>query len=183
MSQSEKSLDEVRQDAELIAYPAKPDNKGSARVVWRRRSYYFGKFNSPESFSLFGEWKRRLVETGDAPEVKIVRHDLAHLPESSPSRPYRFLGWPVANLIAATVLGACVVGGAMIFSTKTTPMVDGVALTDEEIVRIRGMRSHQKRVATFNKEREDRVAELLARIREKGPSDGKRQDIRQRTGS
>ena len=45
---------------------------------------YFGAHNTPESFLLFGEWKRQLIETGKAPEVKQIRKDMAHPISSSP---------------------------------------------------------------------------------------------------
>ena len=61
-----------------LSYPDKPDANGYAKKYFKRRAFYFGAYNTPESFQLFGEWKRQLIESGQAPEVKAVRKDLAH---------------------------------------------------------------------------------------------------------
>ena len=79
-----------------LTYPEKPDSNGYAKKYFKRRAYYFGAHNSPESFMLFGEWKRRLVETGSAPEVKKLRKELAQ--QAIPS-PHLHLGAPVRKEI------------------------------------------------------------------------------------
>ncbi|MFK8114548.1 MAG: hypothetical protein AB8B91_20270 [Rubripirellula sp.] len=74
----DETKEELKLKASQLTYPPKDDGKGSARINWQRRGYYFGKHNTSESFQLFCEWRSRLIETGDPTEVRIIRRDLAH---------------------------------------------------------------------------------------------------------
>ncbi len=194
------STDTIQVDEDLkskaikLSYPAKPDGKGSARVNWLRRPYYFGKHNTLESYMLFGEWRRHLIETGEAIEVKVVRRELADLREEinhgewseenaalpeeqqgnvPPQRGVRFALLASGIIVLVTFL--CAIGKYL--STPTVPMVDGVALTPEEVSTIRGIRIHEKRVARIKKEREfidgnperHRLSETKDLFKEVGP--------------
>jgi len=63
-------------DPKDISYPEKSDARGSAKKYHKRRAYYFGRHNTPESYSLFAIWKQRLIETGEAPPVSEVKEIL-----------------------------------------------------------------------------------------------------------
>ena len=135
---------EEMEKALKLSYPPKDDKKGSARVNWKRRWYYFGKHNTPESFQLFVEWRRRLIETGEPPETKLLRKDLAHIrqaDEAPPSPPYFIYG-----LAAATLLFAISTIGLTWNSLKPhSPHVDGVPMSQTEMEFVRGLRVGKKR--------------------------------------
>ncbi len=191
-------IDDLKCKAANLTYPAKPDGKGSARVNWLRHPYYFGKHNTLESFMLFGEWRRHLIETGEALEVKVIRRELAYqreeinhgdwgekeLPETSFQRretdPPSQSGVQLA-LIAGGVVALFALAFAIgkFYSTPSVPMVDGVALTQDETDFIRGFRSHAKH---FQEIRQDQKlvdgenssrAETIHRLKEEGPINGK----------
>ncbi len=133
-----------------LTYPDKPDANGYAKKYFKRRAFYFGAHNSPESFVLFGEWKRRLIETGAATEVKTIRKELA---QQSIAGPHMHLGGPaerkplqlaVITTVASVILFGAVLASAKILSTTMGPTVDGITLTNEEIDFVRGIRLHQK---------------------------------------
>lgn len=198
------STDTIQVDEDLkskaikLSYPAKPDGKGSARVNWLRRPYYFGKHNTLESYMLFGEWRRHLIETGEAIEVKVVRRELADLREEinhgewseenaalpeeqqgnvPPQRGVRFALLASGIIVLVTFL--CAIGKYL--STPTVPMVDGVALTSEEESQIRAMRRNKADLAKIKKDREyidgdpkrHRLSEMTELIKEVGPERAK----------
>jgi len=135
-----------------LCYPEAPDPNGSAKKYYKRRAYYFGRHNTPESLFLFAEWKRRLIETGTPPEVRTIRADLEHerrlknhLESGSPNKShFETYRWPAALVIAAVVVGALGLAfkGDAQFGSNSHPAVDGVALTEDEVQFIRGMRIH-----------------------------------------
>ena len=158
-----------------LSYPEKPDANGYAKKYYKRRAFYFGAHNSPESFLLFGEWKRRLVETGVAPEVKTIRKDLAQ--QSTPS-PHLPLGGPAERKpgqlaliagVASVILIGAVLASAKILSSSMGPTVDGITLTSEEIDFVRGIRRHHNRTTETAMDRSSRIAELTARLMDEGP--------------
>ena len=162
-------------DPKDLTYPDKPDSNGYAKKYFKRRAYYFGAHNSPESFMLFGEWKRRLVETGSAPEVKKLRKELAQ--QAIPSS-HLHLSAPVERnpLQLATLAGAAfllffaaVLVSAKILSSKMGPTVDGISLTNEEIDFVRGLRTHSNELYQIGKDRAARIADLTAQVMEEGP--------------
>ncbi len=67
-----------------IQYPTSADARGSTRVNHLRRPYYLGPFESPQSYVMFGLWKHRLIETGQAPETKDLRPLVEQLLSQSP---------------------------------------------------------------------------------------------------
>lgn len=161
-----------------LSYPEKPDANGYAKKYYKRRAFYFGPHNSPESFLLFGEWKRRLVETGVAPEVRAIRKDLAQ--QSTPS-PHLALGGPIERKpgqlalvsgVASVILIGAVLASAKIISSSMGPTVDGITLTNEEIDLIRGMRLHQEDLSRTHPTRGERIADLTMRLMEEGPIRG-----------
>ena len=166
-------------DPKDLTYPDKPDSNGYAKKYFKRRAYYFGAHNSPESFMLFGEWKRRLVETGSAPEVKKLRKELAQ--QAIPS-PHLHLSAPVERnpLQLATLAGAAfllffaaVLVSAKILSSKMGPTVDGISLTNEEIDFIRGVRLYYADRGENRWAEGERVADLTMKLMEEGPVRGK----------
>ncbi len=156
-----------------LSYPAKADANGTAKKYYRRRAYYFGRHSSPESFMLFGEWKRRLIETGEPPEVKTVRVDLKHSMERQERfRQYRVYLWPAATVLSSIVLAIAITAATSIFSTQTVPEVDGTPLSVEETLFVRGLRQHGGMNAEFTVEQPKRIAENYEKIMQLGPNDG-----------
>ena len=159
-----------------LAYPDKPDANGYAKKYFKRRAFYFGAHNSPESFVLFGEWKRRLVETGVAADVKTIRKELA---QQTVGPHHLHLGGPLERkplqlamitTVASVILFGAVLASAKILSSTMGPTVDGVTLTNEEIDFVRGIRRHQMELAEIGEDRSARIAELTARLMEEGPN-------------
>ena len=156
-----------------LCYPPKADANGTAKKYYRRRAYYFGRHSSPESFILFGEWKRRLVETGEPPEVKEVRLDLKHTMERQEKvRQYRVYLWPAATVLSSVVIAMTITAAIVIFSSQTVPEVDGKPLTVEETLFVRGLRQHGANTQKESREQPGQVADLYTRILEMGPNDG-----------
>lgn len=156
-----------------LSYPDKPDNNGYAKKYYRRKAFYFGAHNTPESLLLFGEWKRQLCETGAAPEVKQVRKDLAHLrsiaPEPVPNRHAIVMFITVAACAGLLGLGFFTTQLAKILSTRKPPVVDGVVLSSEEVDVIRGLRQAETRMAKIKTDRAQRIAKKIAELKEQGP--------------
>ena len=166
-------------DAVDLSYPEKPDANGYAKRYFKRRAFYFGAHNTPESFLLFGEWKRQLIETGKAPEVKQIRKDMAHPISASPHaslmptaerRPIQYAA--IASLAAAVLFGWAIFE-RYFSSSIQAPTVDGITLTNEEIDFIRGIRSHENNLAKANHDQGESNAELLMQILERGPENAK----------
>lgn len=166
-------------EAMELGYPDKPDANGYARKYYKRRAFYFGAHNSPESFVLFGEWKRRLVEKGVAAEVKIIRKELAQ--QAVPS-PHASLGGPTERkplqltliaCVAFVMLFGAVLASAKILSSAMGPTVDGITLTSEEVDFVRGIRHHHNRRYEVSRDQPSRVAELTSRLMEEGAGNAK----------
>jgi hypothetical protein len=125
-----------------LSYPPKPDNKGYAKRYWERRAYYFGPHNTPESFMLFGEWRKRLIETGEAPDMKSLK---AELRKERPTEEPPKSKWH--NVLIAASLVLILIGSNVttrILSTSPTLIADeefGV-ITDDERKLLRGYRQH-----------------------------------------
>ena len=153
-----------------LSYPTKADNKGYARKTYAQRLYYFGPHNTADSFVLFGEWRRRLIETGEAPDVKELKAELrtSRLEEDPPE-----LGWRrFALAVAASVL-------LFAFGSLTTLMISyaladdsTTSLTDEEKEFIRGHRQQGAVLTEAATGRSERIAAALAAVR-KGHYNGK----------
>ena len=125
-----------------LSYPTKPDNKGYAKKWYAQRFYYFGLHNTAESFVLFGEWRKRLIETGEPPSVKELKAELrtSHPAGDEPSESV----WPrVARYAAVALLAAAISSVATkTFSTPSDFVVDeefGVITEDDRKI-LRGHR-------------------------------------------
>lgn len=167
-------------DVADLTYPEKPDNDGRARRYYKRRAYYFGQHNSPESFLLFGEWKRRLMESGEAPEVKEIRRDLAHSakPGTGSLKRSRYR----RGILVTLVLCVTILGISQIVSSFATPSVDGKPLTLDEQDLVRGVRKHKDRIEalTLGESRPSRIVRQLTQLMEEGPGNARHE---QRNGT
>ena len=167
-------------DPAELSYPERPDANGYAKKYFKRRAFYFGTHNSPESFLLFGEWKRRLVETGEAPEVKQVRKEMGHggLPAPhtalSPNEQPKSVQYAIYASVAASIFLAWGLLDRYFLSSPAVPTVDGVTLTNEEIDFIRGIRRHKSDSATAEYNQGEENAQMLMRILEEGPENAKK---------
>ena len=179
-------IDDLKSRAATLTYPAKPDGRGSARVNWLRHPYYFGKHNTLESYMLFGEWRRHLIETGEAMDMKSVRRNLAILreevldqdPVEEPSEQEQtsqshgsFLA--IACITCGLLIGVLLFAVTEFSSTPSVPTVDGLALTPEETEIIRGVREHQNHASRPRSDDPKRMADTLQELMERGPINGK----------
>lgn len=167
-------------EPEELSYPDKADANGYAKKYYKRRAFYFGVYNSPESFQLFGEWKRQLLESGSAPEVKAVRKDIAHKSGPNPPKANDYLErrstylWPLVSIISALLVSGTILGSAKLISTTIGPTVDGVTLTDDEMEIVRGIRNYKGRVERIAAVQADSTAETTQRLMEEGPGNASR---------
>ena len=153
-----------------LSYPVKPDPKGYARAYYERRAYYFGPHNTPESFVLFCEWRKRLIETGEPPAVKDVKAELKEsgMGEDAP-RTSRFAIHTGITIVLCLLTGLSV----NLLSSPAGFAVDeefGVITEDDRAI-LRGHRQHLKRKAEFSAKnpagsRADRIAAFRAAILE-----------------
>jgi hypothetical protein len=162
-------------DPSELTYPDKPDANGYAKKYFKRRAFYFGAHNSPESFLLFGEWKRRLVENGEPAEVKQIRKELAHQGLPGPHGPLSAregqqpIQYAMYASVAASVLFAWALLDRYFFSSTTGPTVDGITLTNEEIDFVRGIRKHKGLQDNAVGTRASEIASLADKLLEEGP--------------
>ena len=162
-------------DPSDLSYPDKPDANGYAKKYFKRRAFYFGPHNSPESFLLFGEWKRQLVENGKPPEVKQVRKEMAHQGLSGPHHPLqaaegkKMAQYAVFASVAIALLLATALLDRYFLSSSNGPTVDGVTLTNEEIDFIRGIRKHRKQQNTDVGVKASEIASLTEKLLQEGP--------------
>lgn len=163
-------------DPAELSYPERPDANGYAKKYFKRRAFYFGTHNSPESFLLFGEWKRRLVETGEAPEVKQVRKEMGHsgLPAPhtalSPHEQQKSTQYAIYASVAASVFLAWGLLDRYFLSSPAVPTVDGVTLTNEEIDFIRGIRRHRDQQNDTTSGNASEIVSLADQLRKEGPA-------------
>ena len=173
------SMSQISEAAEL-AYPDKPDANGYAKKYYKRRAFYFGPHNSPESFLLFGEWKRRLIASGEPPEVKQVRKELAHQALPTPHRPPQPAGRekPLQYALSVSVAAAALLLWAAIHRLSrppaTAPTVDGITLSNEEIDFIRGIRRQEFEFAAEQQNNGNETANLLHELLKEGPQNAEK---------
>lgn len=179
-------------DPRDISYPPKPDARGSAKRYHNRRAYYFGRHNSPDSYTLFAAWKERLVETGEAPNVQDIREQLArrkelesleretvsHAEKLSIQDRSAAMSWlsgvPAILLALAASIALCC--GAFFGSRVRSRAVDDISLSLEEVERIRGLRLYEEmRVEQIQSKpnRAEKLAKLTEKLIRLGPADGK----------
>ncbi len=166
-------------EPEELSYPDKADANGYAKKYYKRRAFYFGVYNSPESFQLFGEWKRQLLESGDAPEVKAVRKDIAHKSGLNPPKANEHLErrsaylWPLVSIVSALLVSGTILGSAKLLSTTIGPTVDGMTLSEYEMNVVRGVRIQNDRIERFAADRSTRAAEMMLQLKEVGRENAK----------
>lgn len=165
-------------NASELTYPESPDAKGSAKRYFRRRAYYFGQHNTPESLILFATWKQRLIETGEPPEVRDVRQELNRAGNSENESSRRSnVHWAMVAMAVVTLL-SLTFSAAVFFSTKRQPEVDGVLLSSSEVDYIRGVRSQEFRKklneVRLQRQRSEAVAALTLKLKEEGPENAKK---------
>ncbi len=156
-----------------VRYPTAADARGSTRINHLRRPYYLGPFESPQSYIMFGLWKQRLLETGEAPETK----DLRPIVERLVSQPSTFAAVTShRSFIPAVVFGSlclsfAMIASAIIFSTIRPPEVDNLHLTADETEFIRGMRtSKSAQQASYDAFPASSVAEDTLKLMEEVPT-------------
>ena len=173
------SMSQISEAAEL-AYPDKPDANGYAKKYYKRRAFYFGPHNSPESFLLFGEWKRRLIASGEPPEVKQVRKELAHQALPTPHRPPQPAGRekPLQYALSVSVAAAALLLWAAIHRLSsppaTAPTVDGITLSNEEIDFIRGIRIHRNQKEITGGPKAAEIINLANKLLHEGPENARK---------
>ncbi len=125
-----------------VSYPTTPDGRGSTRLNYRRRPYYFGPHESPTSYLMFGLWKHYLLETGEAPESNTIRPLVEDLLKVKPLPTPRGKRKVCAVVLLATcgLVGLACVVTAKIVSRELPPSVDDLALSEGEINIVRGLR-------------------------------------------
>ncbi|MCG8650215.1 MAG: hypothetical protein MI861_10295 [Pirellulales bacterium] len=161
-----------------MSYPIKPDGRGSARVNFNGRAYYFGEHNTPASFELFVEWKKRVVEAdGEPVDTQLGRYPLAHkrceqssdgLADEDQEVHWTRQNW--IGLACACALAGIFVGAIFsnLFSIPRRPVVDGIPMTADETDFIRKMRAEAENFARIQAENKDRVASLTKKLMEEG---------------
>jgi len=141
-------------DFEGINYPQAPDKAtGRARVWLDGKDYYFGKHNTPESYQLFGIWKADLIKTGRPAPVRDVRaHLKKHLPDERVER-----GLLANRVIIGSAATMAVFTVGIVYSLKKNslsdhPLVDGQEMSEQELMFVRGIRTHESRKVAYDKE-------------------------------
>ena len=167
----------VRKDSphpspEDLAYPPRADSRGLARKSWKSDSYNFGKHNTPESWLLFCEWRKHLIQTGEAIRTADVRAKLEetgvivsdNLPAPMDNRR------PSLLVYAAATIALCIVTGITVklLSSASAPTADefSASLTDEEKETILNLRKYDAAVVAKTNNRAALIAARLATIRE-----------------
>ena len=174
--------DKSHPDAAELSYPAKPDTRGHARKSWQGYSYSFGKHNTAESFVLFGEWRKHLIETGEALKTADVREKLAETGVFEPVQEKRGVSSRTIYAVCAVAcILLCTVTGIVTWklSTANAPYVDdelGVITEDDRRI-LRGHRRLLELQASIQANypagsREDRIAARKAALVE-GARNGK----------
>lgn len=170
--------DSPHPNATELSYPPNPDSRGMARKSWQGQSYSFGKHNTPESWVLFGEWRRHLIETSETLKTAEVRERLVNskviVDDPAPVQMTPRSLWPTVAICAAVTILLCSITGTAVrmMSTPPTSVADEefASLTDEEKNIIRGQRRLTARRANLGSgpdqaDRGDRIAAKLAAIR------------------
>lgn len=100
-----------------LSYPINPDARGYAAKRFAGHNYYFGRHNTPESWVLFGEWRRQLIEGDEVPDTKKVKSQLKQAKDEP--KPRRSIWGRITLAIAASVLLVTIGGvGTMALSSR-----------------------------------------------------------------
>ncbi len=158
--------------ASELGYPASPDARNYARLSYKNKRYHLGKYDSPESYATYAIWRATIDRTGDAPELASVRNQVQAFLASEPvKQPVYTKKWLAGSVLAASLI--FVFGGlkvAEILSSQQPPQVDGIAMSETEILRVRVYRDlDAKRDA---RSASPEYVELGARLLERLESEG-----------
>lgn len=157
-----------RADNPSIVYPSEADGMGVSRVQFKGRSFYLGKFNTPESHATFALWKHILVNEGTPPVPKELKPLAIAFLHQRPAKTPMFAGWhfSLSILLGFLSLSFAVYEGTKVSSPDMPAVIDGHKLSEFEENYIRGIR----RVASREKTPEERVKELTGILaRTEGP--------------
>ncbi|MCA9131564.1 MAG: hypothetical protein KDA45_00345 [Planctomycetales bacterium] len=173
-------------NAHDIRYPSSADARGSTRINYKRRPYYMGPYDSPSSYIMFGLWKHRLLETGEAPTTKELRAIVQHLLHGqsplpppgklwslvaswsrfAPSRPWARIALLV--LMSTVLLTSTFLFGSKILSRDRGPQVDQLELSEVEKSFIRGLRAKNLALRQTADSRNGAIAALTVKFKEEG---------------
>jgi hypothetical protein len=144
-----------------LVYPSQPDKRGRARIVVKRKAYYFGQHGSAVSYAMFARWKKEFERDG-SPTVGSAYKDGAAAYLSEPKQRWWRSRENIKHSLALAI--ACIVLSAgfttWILSSPETAKVDGIVLTAPEMDFVRGRRTHEAEMAAFDANQGERVAAL-----------------------
>lgn len=151
-------------------YPAKPDSNEQARVFYKRKPYYLGKFQSPRSYAMLALFVKHLDETGEPPETKHLKPVVTSVLNHQPWKPPRTVNsvWFIAVLILGLTANAITMYfGFQHFANHKPTEIDGVVMSEKEMERVRASRKFNQS-AVMNAEesarREVVIGEFLKEI-------------------
>ena len=151
-------------------YPAKPDSNEQARVFYKRKPYYLGKFQSPRSYAMLALFVKHLDETGEPPETKHLKPVVTSVLNHQPWKPPRTVNsvWFIAVLILGlTANAATMYFGFQHFANHKPTEIDGVVMSEREVERVRASRKVKTwdvRTAKEAAQREVMIREFLIEI-------------------
>lgn len=134
--------------AKEISYPISPDARGDARMSYEGKVYYFGVWDSPQSYMVFALWKAEAIRTGQPPECRLVRPMAKAAIQGRPYNPPPVLSrwWIVTAVFAGLItIALATFAGHLVYSSYKPTELDGVPLTQSEQDCIRGIRLASER--------------------------------------
>lgn len=131
-----------RQQNDAIPYPMAGDSRDKARISYKRKSIDFGKFNTPQSYIMFGLWKLQLMLTGRSVQGKALRPMVDAVMNAEEYKPPKALntGWFVGALLLGLISLATANYFGYRYYATARPSIDGVPMADMEISSIRKTR-------------------------------------------
>ena len=120
-------------DPKTLAYPAK-DYNGYAKKRYAGQEYSFGKHNTDESFALFGRWRAELIETGNPPDLSLLKREIKVTDEEEQPSAWK----PLALRITAACVAIAIISSATTYGLLS----HGLPTADEKII-LRGLRTHE----------------------------------------
>lgn len=129
--------------AQELRYPKSADPQGAASVD-HVRPHYLGPHESPLSYIVFGLWKHRLSETGEAPEVRELRPVAEELLYGKKVIRRRVLAG--ASTLSALVFAMWIgmLTGPMFYTPEHAPQIDGQTLSENEKIFLRNHRKAEQ---------------------------------------
>ncbi len=161
---------EIAPDFCLIQYPSSPDTRGSARITYKRKHYYFGRHGSAYSYLLFGLWKARVDKTRELQKSTDLRPLVESILSQEPPSPPARHPWLALSLFTSAVTLCISLVAATWIVVGANPKVDNVALSNQELSAIRGIRKTQgsfdRRLATTDLQSR---FERIMKLKDEGP--------------